>query len=313
MILVTGGLGYIGSFTLKLLSKKRAISIDNFSRGNKFAEKYCLNISTSIQNKKELTKIFRKYKINTVLHLAAFTCVRESKKNPKIYKKNNWKNQKIFLNHVIKLGVKKIIFASSYSVQGYNNNIKEKFSPYARYKFLIEKYLKKISKIENIKIIILRYPNIAGASINGQLGEKNDKISRIFPTFYKNIIKNKKMIIYYDFKKKMFPSRSYVHIEDIAKLNIKAINFINKMTKKFLLININNKIKYSNKQIFDFMFNKLKKGKFVIKKINKIEKINPLYINDNNYLKKLKWRPKNSSIEKIINTNLKWYKKIYVK
>ena len=65
----------------------------------------------------------------------------------------------------------------------------------------------------------------------------------------------------------MFPSRSYVHIEDIAKLNIKAINFINKMTKKFLLININNKIKYSNKQIFDFMFNKLKKGKFVIKKI----------------------------------------------
>ena len=89
MILVTGGLGYIGSFTLKLLSKKRAISIDNFSRGNKFAEKYCLNISTSIQNKKELTKIFRKYKINTVLHLAAFTCVRESKKNPKIYKKNN--------------------------------------------------------------------------------------------------------------------------------------------------------------------------------------------------------------------------------
>ena len=91
-------------------------------------------------------------RINTVLHLAAFTCVRESKKNPKIYKKNNWKNQKIFLNHVIKLGVKKIIFASSYSVQGYNNNIKEKFSPYARYKFLIEKYLKKISKIENIKI-----------------------------------------------------------------------------------------------------------------------------------------------------------------
>ena len=48
--------------------------------------------------------------------------------------------------------------------------------------------------------------------------------------------------------KKIFPSRSYIHIEDIARLNIKAINYLDKMNKNFLLININNKVRYSNKK-----------------------------------------------------------------
>ena len=253
----------------------------------------------------------KKYKIKTVLHLAAYTCVRESKKNPKIYKKNNLINQKIFFEKIINLGIKRIVFASSYSAQGYNSNKKEKFSPYAKYKYEIEKYLKKISKKNNVKIIILRYPNIAGASTKGRLGEKNEKISRIFPTFYKNIIRNKKTLIYYDFEKKIFPSRSYIHIEDIARLNIKAINYLDKMNKNFLLININNKVRYSNKKIFDFMNKKLKKGKFEIKKIEKIEKIKPSNINDYSLLKTINWKPKNSSIMNIINTNLKWFRYIY--
>jgi len=59
------------------------------------------------------------------------------------------------------------------------------------------------------------------------------------------------------------------------------------------------------------MFKKLKKGDFVLKKIQKIEKLNPPNIYDANLTKLLKWKPKNSSIKNIINTNLKWYKKIY--
>ena len=102
------------------------------------------------------------------------------------------------------------------------------FSPCAKYKFLIENYLKKISKLNKVKVIILRYPNVVGASKNGKLGEKNNKISRIFPTFYNNINKNKKTILYYDYNKKLFPSRNYIHVEDIANLNIKAIKLIKK-------------------------------------------------------------------------------------
>lgn len=311
MILVTGGQGYVGSFTLKLFKKDQALSIDNYSRGNIFAKKFSKNILVNIQNKKKISEIIKKYKIETIIHLASFTCVRESKAKPSIYKKNNLINQKIFFDNIVDLGVKNIIFSSSYSVQGFNKTTTRNFSPYAKYKFLIEKYLKFISKKNKIKVIILRYPNIAGASLDGNLGEKNDKINRIFPTFYKNIYRNKKTIIYYDFKKKIFPSRNYIHVEDIARLNLLASQYIRKMKKNFLLININNKRKFSNKQIFDLMSKKLKKGSYIVKKISKYEKISPLYINNTYLLKKMMWKPKNSSIEKIINTNIKWFKKIY--
>lgn len=311
MILVTGGFGYIGSFTLKLLNKKNSISVDNLSRGNIFANKYARNFKLDINNTLKITNLIKKYNVDTILHLAAFTCVRESKRFPKIYKKNNLLKQKKFLKHVIRLGVKKIIFASSYSGDGYSSKNKKKFSPYAIYKILIEDYLKKMSLKNDIKIIVLRYPNVAGASENGKLGEKNNKISRIFPTFYQKIKNNKKITLYYDFKKKMFPSRNYVHVEDIANLNIKAIKFIQKTKKKFLLIKVNNKIQYSNKQIFNFMKKRLNKGNFIIKSLQKIEKLTSFKAEDKKLKQLLKWKIFNSSMKNIIDTNLKWFDRIY--
>ena len=88
MILVTGGFGYIGSFTLKLLNKKNSISVDNLSRGNKFVKNYAKNFKLNINNTSKITNLVKKYNIDTILHLAAYTCVRESKKFPKLYKKN---------------------------------------------------------------------------------------------------------------------------------------------------------------------------------------------------------------------------------
>ena len=89
-LLITGGLGYIGSFTAKNYqkkTKKKLFVIDNLSRGNFFAKKYSDNKILDISNSK-LKKVVEKKKINTIIHLASFTCVRESIRRKNRYLRN---------------------------------------------------------------------------------------------------------------------------------------------------------------------------------------------------------------------------------
>ena len=187
-LLITGGLGYIGSFTAKNFlkkMKKKLFVVDNLSRGNFFAKKYSNNYILDISNDK-LNKIIEKKKINTIIHLASFTCVRESIRKKNKYLKN-FNSQIKFINNIKKTNVKYFIFSSSLSVYE-KNKYKKNLSPYSMYKLKIEKYLKTVSS-KDFKVIILRYPNIIGSDPSGKLGEKNDFISRIVPLFYKNLLK----------------------------------------------------------------------------------------------------------------------------
>jgi len=113
--MITGGLGYVGSFTSKeflRLYKTKPLSIDNLSRGNSFAKKYWRNEKVNISNE-GIDKIIKKNKINSVLHLAAYTCVRESIKKKKKYHINNYESQIKFINLLKKNGINIFIFSSS--------------------------------------------------------------------------------------------------------------------------------------------------------------------------------------------------------
>ena len=106
-LLITGGLGYIGSFTAKNYlkkTKKKSFVIDNLSRGNLFAKKYSNNKILDISNI-SLKKIIEKKKINVTIHLASFTCVRESIKKKKKYLQN-YKSQIKFINNIKRTNIK---------------------------------------------------------------------------------------------------------------------------------------------------------------------------------------------------------------
>ena len=181
-LLITGGLGYIGSFTAKNIftrNKKKTYIVDNLSRGNTFAKKYSNSKILNISEKKTQDFIKNK-KINTILHLAALTCVRESIYNKDKYYKS-FKSQIKFIKLLKKTDVRYFIFSSSLSVfEG--SKIKKNLSPYSNYKLRVEIYLKKVSS-KNFKVIVIRYPNIIGSDPSGKLGEKNNFISRIVPFF----------------------------------------------------------------------------------------------------------------------------------
>ena len=310
-LLITGGLGYVGSFTAKNYlkkTKKKSLVIDNLSRGNIFAKKYSKSKIFDVSNK-NIKKIIENNKINIIIHLASFTCVRESIKNKNRYLKN-FQSQIKFIKNIKDTNVKYFIFSSSLSVFD-KNKFKKNLAPYSSCKLKIEKYLKKISS-QNFKVIILRYPNIIGSDPKGTLGENNNFISRIVPLFYKNIINKRKNILYYDKKNKVFPSRNYMHVEDIAKINLKIISNIGKFRNKFHIFNIMNKKEYTNFEVMNSLAKILKiKPIFELRKINKKESINQFFKSKDDILKIINYKPNYTNLNKILKTNIKWFKKIY--
>ena len=310
-LLITGGLGYIGSFTAKNIftkSKKKVYVIDNLSRGNTFAKKYSNSKILDVSQKKTQEFIKNK-KINTILHLAALTCVRESIYNKDMYYKD-FKSQIKFIKFLKKTDVKYFIFSSSLSVfEG--SKIKKNLSPYSNYKLKLENYLKKISS-RNFKVIVLRYPNIIGSDPSGELGEKNNFISRIVPFFYKNILAKKKNLLYFDFKRKKFPQRSYIHVNDISNINIKVINNFKKFNKNFYIFNISNKKQYSNFQVLEELSKLMDiNPEYEVKQISKKESITQVYKLGDDISNYINYKFKYLNLQKILKTNLKWFKKIY--
>ncbi len=310
-LLITGGLGYIGSFTAKNYLKKtktKGVSIDNLSRGNKFSEKFSKNINLNISNNK-IKKVISNSELNTVLHLASLTCVRESLKKTSEYYRN-YESQIKFIKNLKNTNIKYFIFSSSLSIFE-KNKYKSNLSPYSKYKLLIEKYLKKIAS-QNFKVIILRYPNIIGSSPNGKLGEKNFFITRIIPSFYKNIINNKNNTLFYDFAKKSFPKRNYMHVEDIADINVEIIKNLKKFKKNYNVFNINNKKQYSNIEVLNAISKIMKiKPKYSLKQISKKESMSQFHKSKDNLAKYINFNVKYKNLEKILKTNKKWFKKIY--
>lgn len=310
-LLITGGLGYIGSFTCKnylLKNKKKIFVIDNLSRGNNFAKKFSSSKIINISNKK-VVKILLKKKIETVMHLASLTCVRESVLKKKKYQ-NDFNDQIKFIKNLKQTNVKNFIFSSSLSIFE-KNKYKKNLSTYSKNKFKIEKYLKKISS-KNFKVIILRYPNVVGSDPHGRLGEKNNFINRIIPNFYNKIKNQKKIDLYYNFNDKSFPKRNYLHVEDISEINSKVLENINLFKKNFYTFNIYNKKQYSNNDIMRIISKLLnKKPIFQLKKIDKRESMSQISNTKNNLLSMIRHKLKYKDINKIIETNKKWFKKIY--
>ena len=310
-LLITGGLGYIGSFTCKSLllkNKKKPFVVDNLSRGNFFAKKYSNSLIANLSNKKVIKFISDK-KIDTVLHLASLTCVRESVKKKKKYL-SDYDMQIKFIKSLKNTSVKNFIFSSSLSIFE-KKKYKKNLSVYSKNKLNIERYLKKISS-KNFKVVILRYPNVIGSDPLGKLGEKNNYISRIVPIFYRKILNKKLITLYYNFKMKKFPKRNYIHVNDIAKINLQILENLKDLKKSYVVFDIFNNKQYSNFEVM-MMLSKIlnKKPLYKLEKLDDRESMDQKSDIKNNFLKKLNYKLKYNSLRKILETNKKWFKKIY--
>ena len=249
-ILVTGGTGYIASHTaVELLeSNYEIILLDNLSNSKKEVVDKIKTITNKnfkfyegdCADKNILTKIFNENKIDAVMHFAGFKAVGESVKNPLKYYNNNLISTITLLEVMNEYNCKKLVFSSSATVYGNPKTlpIKESFplsttNPYGTTKLMIENILNDVAKTDNNwSIAILRYFNPIGAHKSALIGEDpNDTPNNLMPYIVKVATKKLEYLNIFgnDYNTKDGTGvRDYIHVIDLAKGHIKALELINK-------------------------------------------------------------------------------------
>lgn len=250
MILVTGGAGYIGSHTvINLLERNYEVVIfDNLEIGHIQTVDTLKKISPKVEfiqgdlrNFNDIDSVFKEFKIDAVIHFAAFSLVEESVKNPEKYYYNNVYGSLNLFKAMIENNVNKIVFSSSCAVFGEPHytpidelHPKNPVNPYGETKLMIEDILRDYDFANGIKSVILRYFNVAGADSSLRIGEWHDDETHLIPNIIKSSFNNScEFQIFgdgYDTKDGTC-IRDYVNIEDLARAHTLALEFLDKNNK----------------------------------------------------------------------------------
>lgn len=260
-ILVTGGAGFIGSHTaVELLNAGRDIVIiDNFSNSkpevlDKIREitgKDFKFYEVDYLNRKELEKVFEENKIEAVLNFAGYKAVGESVKKPLEYYENNISGALVLLETMRKYNVKKFIFSSSATVYGEPERIPltedckigGTTNPYGTTKLFIEQILQDLYKSDNTwDIAILRYFNPVGAHESGLIGEEPQGIPNNLMPYIVRVASGELEQLSIFGNDYNTPDgtgvRDYIHVVDLAKGHIKALEKLEKEQEGLYIYNL---------------------------------------------------------------------------
>ena len=321
-ILITGGAGYIGSHVCNLLIDKgyNVTVIDSLITGNKeLVPKKAKLVISDIADEEKIEKLIVEEKFDLVMHFAGLIRVDESVKEPKKYNEFNFEKAKKFFNICFKNNLDKFIFSSTASVYGNpkNQKVQEKdptnpLNPYAVSKLKLEQYLMEKSEELDIKYVILRYFNVAGA---------DEKLrSGLISKFSTHLIKiacevavgkrDKLIIIGNDYDTDDgTPIRDYIHITDLADIHYISAVYL-KENGKSEIFNCGYGKGYSVKEVvenFNLVLNKNINFEIGPRRDGDSKMI---VANSDKFNKFFSWKPRFNDIKYIIKTALNWEKKI---
>ena len=316
-ILVTGGAGYIGSHTVKLLGEAghSVVTVDNLSKGYREAVLYGEFYEGDVADSQFIGDIIKKHDIDSLIHFAALTIVPESVEKPLLYYGNNTCKTRALLETCSQHEIENVIFSSTAAVYGIpasgecdEDAALSPINPYGMSKLMSEHMIRDLSKSTAMKNVILRYFNVAGSDPDGKIGQSTPKATLLVKVACEAAMgKREKLFVFgtdYD-----TPDgtgvRDYIHVTDLAAAHVDALNYLRAGGDSATL-----NCGYG-------------RGLSVREIINTVEKLHgsPLTVEEsprragdppsliavaNRIRETLGWKPKYDDIDTIVKTSLDW-------
>ncbi len=333
-ILVTGGLGFIGSHTVVELQNEgyEAVIIDNLSNSSEEVLKGIHAITgkmpifekLDLRDKASVQSFFKKYSdVAGVIHFAASKAVNESVENPLLYYENNINALVYILQELQQKDEANFIFSSSCTVYGQAEKMpiteeaptQKALSPYGATKQMGEDIITDVTKVTNINAILLRYFNPVGAHPSAEIGELPIGVPQnLLPYITQTGIGlRKELSVYGD----DYPTpdgtciRDYIHVVDLAKAHVVALQRLidKKNTAKVEIFNLGTGTGSSVLEVIN-TFEKVSGQKLPYKIVGRREgDITSAYANTDKANEILGWKAK-STLADSLESAWKWEQKI---
>ena len=243
-VLVTGGAGYIGSHTSRLLQDAgfRVLVLDNLYSGHRWAvPSDAVFQEGNAGDPDVVSELHQRYQFDSVIHFAGHIVVPESVADPVKYYRNNVVASLELINQSRNLGVRNFIFSSSAAVYGIpaHNPVNEStpaapINPYGASKLITEWTLKDIAESarlvdQDFRFVALRYFNVAGASLDASIGQATPEATHLIKVACETASgKRSGMRIFgtdYDTRDGTC-IRDYIHVMDLADAHIRALGHL---------------------------------------------------------------------------------------
>lgn len=293
------------------------IVFDNISTGSSslllHQEKLYLH---DLSDESALQKIFKHHSIEYVLHFAASIIVPDSVKYPDTYYENNTINTLKLLRLATKAGVKKFIFSSTAAVYGISktghakeNDHLTPLSPYGHSKLAAEMIIKDMANAYDLRYVILRYFNVAGADPQHRIGQMNPKATNLIKKTVRFALDLEERLTIYgsDYETPDGTGvRDYIHVEDLALAHCSALSYLDDPNALSTILNVGYGVGHSVLEVIEA----------AQKVTGKIFKVNrgPRRLGDPSILiadpskiqRTLNWVPKYHELEQIIYDAFIW-------
>ena len=319
-IFVTGGAGYVGSHCCKEFAAQgwNVVVYDNLSRGWRDLARWGELVEGDILDRDALQSALTAAKPDVLAHFAALTYVGESVEDPALYYRNNTLGTFNILESMRAVGVDKMIFSSTAATYGVPHQVpmpedhpQQPINPYGWSKLMVERMMDDYARAYGLRFASLRYFNAAGASPDGEIGERHEPETHVIPLAAKGALSSDYAFTIFgdDFDTRDGTCvRDYIHVCDLGRAHAAAAKYLmDGGAAEFF--NLGTGEGTTVKEIADAI--EKVSGKPLPRKIGPRRAGDPAVLVASNAKAKAKlgWEPTQSSVDEIVQSAWNWAQK----